>query len=1410
MESSVTVLSQDATVGPTKTNIDQPPACNQNITISDNYTYVQMDSNSSSYHQNSTEVKELPQNTNVEQLKSTIKLIKFSDEMTIAGNNNNEDFVLESPLHAETLNKVQIYSNGSSCHQNSTEGLKELPLNTNLEKLKSTIKVIKFSDEISFADNNNKGQSVVESPLHAKTLTEVQMGSNSSPCHQNSTEVLKELHSSANVEHLKSTIKLIKFSDEMTIAGNNNNEDFVLESPLHAETLNKVQIYSNGSSCHQNSTEGLKELPLNTNVEQLKSTIKEIKFSDEITFADNNNKEQSVVESPLHAKTLTEVQMGSNSSPCHQNSTEVLKELHSSANVEHLKSTIKLIKFSDEMTITGNNNNNEDFVLESNLHAETLNKVQIYSNGSSFHQNSTEGLKELPQNTNVEQLKSTIKLIKFSDEMTIAGNNNNEDFVLESPLHAETLNKVQIYSNGSSCHQNSTEGLKELPLNTNLEQLKSTIKVIKFSDEITFADNNNKEQSVVESPLHAKTLTEVQIGSNSSPCHQNSTEVLKELPSSANVEQLKSTIKLIKFSDEMTIAGNNNNKNFVLESPLHAETLNKVQIYSNGSSCHQNSTEGLKELPLNTKVEQLKSTIKEIKFSDEITFADNNNKEQSVVESPLHAKTLTEVQIGSNSSPCHQNSTEVLKELPSSANVEQLKSTIKVIKFSDEITFADNNNKEQSVVESPLHAKRLTEVQIGSNSSPCYQNSTEVLKELPSSANVEQLKSTIKLIKFSDEMTIAGNNNNEDFVLESPLHAETLNKVQIYSNSSSCHQNSTEGLKELPLNTNVEQLKSTIKVIKFSDEITFADNNNKEQSVVESPLHAKTLTEVQTGSNSSPCHQNSTEVLKELPSSANVEQLKSTIKLIKFSDEMTIAVQIYSNGSSCHQNSTEGLKELPLNTNVEQLKSTIKVIKFSDEITFANNNNKEKSVVESPLHAKTLTEVQMGSNSSPCHQNSTEVLKELPSSANVEQLKSNIKDVDFSDEITIKDNNNKENSSVEMENHITTETLIEVQMGLKNFSNHQNSIEELKELPSSTNDKQLESNIKVILGDEITIADSVNSGDSAMKSPLPTEKLIGELHNGQDDLVSALGSELCGQKTQPVVENIESTQFKRFDSNDNISKVQFKNNQTKSILKRKRIVEENEEPPAKKRKGITFDSVTIFDFPRVQGFTSIPTQGGCTLGMEAHHSDKKTFSVAEHVLEQKRKRREFIQKRLSHKNGKKTICNDESNFKDTACKGTDSNKVNVLQPVRIPQRKALLRAAGVRRIDSAEYDECRKIRTSRMLCGCGCKENCNPDTCSCSQAGIECQVDRFNFPCKCSKENCRNSSGRIEFSPERVRIHFKRTLMRINLKKEEDWMERLDGREKEEDWMDRLDGRDVTSVLQQNQSFSSCLINKYF
>jgi len=77
---------------------------------------------------------------------------------------------------------------------------------------------------------------------------------------------------------------------------------------------------------------------------------------------------------------------------------------------------------------------------------------------------------------------------------------------------------------------------------------------------------------------------------------------------------------------------------------------------------------------------------------------------------------------------------------------------------------------------------------------------------------------------------------------------------------------------------------------------------------------------------------------------------------------------------------------------------------------------------------------------------------------------------------------------------------------------------------------------------------------------------------------------------------------------------------------------------------------------------------------------------------------------------------DDSDFE------LDIDNYFFLQPVPTRQRRVLLRESGVRRIESVEKDECKDIRSSREMCGCSCKTYCDPETCSCAQADIKCQV----------------------------------------------------------------------------------------
>ena len=104
-----------------------------------------------------------------------------------------------------------------------------------------------------------------------------------------------------------------------------------------------------------------------------------------------------------------------------------------------------------------------------------------------------------------------------------------------------------------------------------------------------------------------------------------------------------------------------------------------------------------------------------------------------------------------------------------------------------------------------------------------------------------------------------------------------------------------------------------------------------------------------------------------------------------------------------------------------------------------------------------------------------------------------------------------------------------------------------------------------------------------------------------------------------------------------------------------------------------------------------------------------------------------------------------------------------LQPVHARQRRAMLREAGVVRIDPAEREECRSLRMSRGRCGCSCREICRPPSCICCRSGIGCQVDQMAFPCSCSRSGCANPHGRVEFNAARVRAHFIRTLLQLGL-----------------------------------------------
>ncbi|XP_039093112.1 cysteine/serine-rich nuclear protein 1 isoform X2 [Hyaena hyaena] len=226
--------------------------------------------------------------------------------------------------------------------------------------------------------------------------------------------------------------------------------------------------------------------------------------------------------------------------------------------------------------------------------------------------------------------------------------------------------------------------------------------------------------------------------------------------------------------------------------------------------------------------------------------------------------------------------------------------------------------------------------------------------------------------------------------------------------------------------------------------------------------------------------------------------------------------------------------------------------------------------------------------------------------------------------------------------------------------------------------------------------------------------------------------------------------------------------------------------PRKRPGRVAFDGITVFYFPRCQGFTSVPSRGGCTLGMGPRHSACRRFSLAEFAQEQARARREKLRLRLKEEKlealrWKLTeagvpeteaslpltvdAIDDASVEEDLAAAvaGGRLEEVTFLQPYPARRRRALLRAAGVRRIDREEKRELQAVRQSREDCGCRCDRVCDPETCSCSLAGIKCQMDHTAFPCGCCREGCENPKGRVEFNQARVQTHFIHTLTRLQL-----------------------------------------------
>lgn len=236
----------------------------------------------------------------------------------------------------------------------------------------------------------------------------------------------------------------------------------------------------------------------------------------------------------------------------------------------------------------------------------------------------------------------------------------------------------------------------------------------------------------------------------------------------------------------------------------------------------------------------------------------------------------------------------------------------------------------------------------------------------------------------------------------------------------------------------------------------------------------------------------------------------------------------------------------------------------------------------------------------------------------------------------------------------------------------------------------------------------------------------------------------------------------------------------------------------KPKKSIKFDTVTVYHFTRSQGFTSIPSQGGSTLGMKRRHFLRRKLSVDLFEEVRRRSRREILLKiRFDKERSSSRVratrnedceqlhCNSISSSNSSASKSTSSSSDSddesysdysdisdseleidsyiFCQPIGVKLRRSLLRASGVCRIDPKEKKECKIIRESRDRSGCKCVNQCIPNLCECSLLGVNCHVDRVSFPCGCISGGCQNPQGRTEFDIKRVKGHLFETLFKVGV-----------------------------------------------
>ncbi|XP_070386213.1 cysteine/serine-rich nuclear protein 1-like isoform X2 [Dermacentor albipictus] len=207
-------------------------------------------------------------------------------------------------------------------------------------------------------------------------------------------------------------------------------------------------------------------------------------------------------------------------------------------------------------------------------------------------------------------------------------------------------------------------------------------------------------------------------------------------------------------------------------------------------------------------------------------------------------------------------------------------------------------------------------------------------------------------------------------------------------------------------------------------------------------------------------------------------------------------------------------------------------------------------------------------------------------------------------------------------------------------------------------------------------------------------------------------------------------------------------------------------PQRRQPKAVSFDKATVYMFPRVQGFSSVPTRGGDTLGMDFKHTEEYTRILRGFEGQSCRPPGDDLPSETSlfydATSPLSAAVRWDGAMPQEAGDGDEERSGrHQLEPLQWRRRRQLLRDSGVRSFDFSETIACQAIRTSRERCGCSCIDQCLPETCSCSLNGIACQVEREGFPCTCSEHGCGNPCGCRQYSPGIIREHYRLTFKRL-------------------------------------------------